>query len=91
MATPPFATSATEGLDDVQTADPVRSSVVPSLKVPLADKFCISPAGTAMDCGETAMDCKVGTGTVFVVCRAEPQPISPERRAVTVQSTAEKI
>jgi len=67
VARPPAAMVAVAGVDDVQVAEAVRSSVEPSVYVPTAVNCCGSPAATTGFAGVTAIETTAAGNTVSVV------------------------
>src|SRR5579859_4809296 len=57
---------ATRALVEAQVATPVRSSVLPSLRTPVAENCCVSPRGIAGFDGVTTTDCRIGAVTCNV-------------------------
>jgi hypothetical protein len=67
VARPPAAIVAAFTLVDAQVAEAVRSSVEPSVYVPMAVNCCVSPAATTGFAGVTAMETSAAGVTVSVV------------------------
>jgi hypothetical protein len=66
-ASPVVLTIATELADDFHVADPVRSCMLPSLRVPLAVNCCEWPTAIVAVAGETAIETRTGAVTVSIV------------------------
>src|SRR5215813_3280224 len=63
VARPLVLTFTTAGFEDSQTAELVRSCLVPSLNVPVARNCCVSPYETDGFVGLTLIDCSTAAVT----------------------------
>ena len=68
-AWPLLVTLATAAFDEVHVAEPVRSCVLPSLKVPVAANCCVVPNASEGFAGVTTIDCSTAA---VIVSGAEP-------------------
>lgn len=84
IAVPVDDTVPTEGVPEDQAAVLLMFAVVPSVKVPVATKFCVPPTKTPAVAGVTAIDASVAMAVTFNVA----VPVLPLRLAVMVELPA---
>ena len=63
-----FAIVATLALEELQCTTAVRSCVLPSLNVPVAENCCVPPIFTVLVSGKMLIEVSVPLLTVTVVC-----------------------
>ena len=73
VRSPELLIVATEVISEAHTALPVRSSIDPSLKIPVAVNCCVVPFGIVVFAGVTIIDDSVGAVPEVTVAVVEPQ------------------
>ena len=86
VASPPAVMVATDGTEELQLNDAVRSWVLPSLKVPIAVNCCVIPTASNVFCGVTCTETRPGATFKLVepVCvpKVAAMVVFPRARAL---------
>src|SRR5580693_6418001 len=77
LASPPAVMVATLTSEDVQVTCAVRSSVVPSLKLPVAVNCCVPPCDMLGSFGATVIELRVASVTVNIAVPGNPAICAP--------------